>query len=272
MSGKSNIEFLAPAQKSAFPEEWYDLSSPDHFWFQWRLAAMLKLTRACGMPLDRPLRVLDVGAGGGALRDQLEACTPWVVDIADLNMVALEHAVQGRGRTLCYDILRPDPALLGSYDAVLLFDVLEHIPDTAPFVRAVLEHLKPGGRLLLNVPASQKLYGPYDVAAGHVRRYDKRTLAAEFRDTDMTIVDMRYWGLLLVPIVVARNLFVRGKGSANASVRHGFEPPGALAHLFLRTLFRVESSVADRPPIGSSLLLAGRVPGGDQYSSNSTRD
>lgn len=262
---KSVIEFLAPAQKSAFPEEWYDLSSPDHFWFQWRLFAMLKVARDAGVSLDRPLRVLDIGAGGGALRDQLEACTPWVVDIADLNMVALEHARGGRGRTLCYDVLQPDESLLGSYDAVLLFDVLEHIPDTLPFVRSVLRHLKPGGHLLLNVPASQRLYGPYDVAAGHVRRYHRATLAAEFRETGLEILQTRYWGMLLVPVVVARNLFVRGSGTANASVRHGFEPPSPLADRVLRGLFRLETAVIDRPPFGSSLLLAG------QYSSNSTR-
>ena len=260
MSNKSAIEYLAPAQKSEFPEEWYDLSSPEHFWFQWRLKAMLDLARDWGVRLDAPLRVLDLGAGGGALRDQLEACTPWIVDISDLNMVALEHAGGGRGRTLCYDVLQPDPTLLGSYDAVLLFDVLEHIPDTPPFVRAVLRHLKPGGHLLMNVPASQMLYGPYDVAAGHVRRYDQATLAAEFRETPLTVLDIRYWGFLLVPIVVARNLFVRGKGTANASVRHGFEPPSPLVHRFLRALFRIETAVARRPPFGSSLLLAGRVP------------
>src|SRR5574341_1547195 len=55
--------------------------------------------RDLGLLLDRPLRMLDVGAGAGVLRDQLEARSAWTVDIADLNLPALRQARRGRGRT-----------------------------------------------------------------------------------------------------------------------------------------------------------------------------
>ena len=252
------VEYLAPAQASEFPEQWYELSRPDHFWFQWRLAAALRQIADVGIALDRPLRVLDVGAGGGALRDQLEGATSWTIDVADLNAAALARVRDGRGRTLCYDVLHPRSELLAAYDVVLLFDVLEHIDDARLFLEATLGHVKPGGVLLLNVPACQLLYGAYDVAAGHLRRYGKATLAAELRGTDGEVVDMRYWGLLMVPLLLLRRWTVRRGESLGDCVRQGFEPPGPLAHALLRAAARIETALLHRPPLGSSLLLAAR--------------
>src|SRR6185436_2214640 len=224
------IEFLSPPEASEFPGEWYELADARHFWLEWRLRALLGQAHDLGLPLGRPLRVLDVGAGAGTLRDQLEACTEWTIDIADLNAPALRQARRGRGRTLCYNILAPDPVLLGRYDAVLLFDVLEHIAVTRPFVEAVVRHVRPGGHLIVNVPAGQWLFGAYDVAAGHVRRYDKTTLPAEFAGTDLEIRDVRYWGLSLVPLLAVRKLLVLAAASKDECVRHGFQPPNRLVH------------------------------------------
>jgi SAM-dependent methyltransferase len=252
------IEYLAPAQASEFPEKWYELSRPDHFWLEWRLAAALGQISDLGIPLGRPLRVLDIGGGAGALREQLEGATAWTVDVGDLNEAALARVRASRGRTLCYDVLRPHPDLLDVYDVVLLFDVLEHVEDRRPFLDATLRHVKPGGFLLLNVPAWQFLYSAYDVAAGHRRRYRKATLAAELAGADCDVLDMRYWGLLMVPLLLLRKWTVRRAGSHDDCVRRGFEPPGAFVHALLRTAGRLEASLLRHPPLGSSLLLAAR--------------
>jgi hypothetical protein len=69
---------------------------------------------------------------------------------------------------------------------------------------------------------------------------------------------MRYWGLLLVPLVLVRKLLVRDAASRDSCIRTGFDPPGQLAHAFLRGLMRTETASLSRPWLGSSLLLAGR--------------
>jgi len=255
------VELLSPPQDPAFPEEWYELSAPDHFWFEWRLRAFLRQARCLGLSVDGPLRALDVGAGSGVLRDQIEARAGWTVDIADVSARALARARPGRGRVLCYDVLEPAAALLGRYDVVLLFDVLEHIASPRPFVQAVSRHLRPGGHLFVNVPAGQWLFGPYDVAAGHVRRYDRASLTAELATSDLDLRDLRYWGLSLVPLLFARKLLVRSAASSDDCVRRGFAPPGRLVHALLHAALRAETSVLARPVLGTSLLLAGRRRG-----------
>jgi 2-polyprenyl-3-methyl-5-hydroxy-6-metoxy-1,4-benzoquinol methylase len=261
--GPGLVRQVSPAREQPFPEEWYELTSPTHFWFQWRLAATLGLIRRVGIPTDRPLKALEIGGGTGVLRDQLEAKTSWVVDMTDLQLEALRHARQGRGQNLYYDILEERAPFLDAYDVIILFDVLEHIEPTGPFLRSTLRHLKKGGYLLLNVPALQGLYSAYDRAAGHVRRYDKRSLRAEFARLDLQVSALRYWGVVLLPLLLARKLLLRQSAAPAEIIRTGFQPPGDLTHRLLRGLMRVETSLWPNPPLGTSLLLAGRRGGVD---------
>jgi SAM-dependent methyltransferase len=257
----SDVEIVSALRSVGFPDEWYALSTPDHFWFRWRLAAALGQVRRVGIPTDAPLRVLEVGGGTGVLRTQLEGATRWTVDVTDLNLAALRAAARGRGRTLYYDVFEDRPAFHEAYDVVVLFDVLEHVEPTGPFVRAVLGHVRKGGHLLVNVPARRALWSAYDVAAGHVRRYDRASLAAEFHGTGLEVLDVRYWGLSLVPLLMARRLALAGGRSAGEIIRTGFRPPGRFSHAVLAALMHAETAVTARPPLGTSLLLAGRRAG-----------
>ena len=251
------VEILSPLTEVEFPDEWYGLTTGDHFWFEWRLLAALRQVGAVGLSTTAALSALEVGSGTGVLRDQLEAATRWTIDITDLSLKALKDSRRGRGRALYYDVLERRPELQEAYDVVILYDVLEHVAPTRPFVDAVLAHLKPGGFLLLNVPALQALHGAYDEAAGHHRRYDRTTLAAEFAGTSLQILDLRYWGFLLLPALVLRRAVQKRGRDAKDTIRSGFRRPGPLVHAGLRALMRLELGLA-LAPLGTSLLLAGR--------------
>jgi SAM-dependent methyltransferase len=257
-SGDLGIELLSPLQESAFPDEWYALSGPDHFWFRWRLAATLRLAQDVGIPIRQPLRCLEIGSGAGILRDQLEAETDWIVDITDLNQEALRRARPGRGRTLYYDVR--EERLGAAYDVVLAFDVIEHLSTVRPFLSSAARHVRPGGQLLLNVPALQWLYSAYDENVGHERRYDRRSLAREIEGLDLDLVEVRFWGLALVPLLMLRKALLSLRRRAPAEViRRGFRPPGSLANTLLSGLGRLESAIVGvRPPLGTSVLLAAR--------------
>jgi len=116
--------------------------------------------------------------------------------------------------------------------------------------------------LLVNVPALQSLHCAYDVAAGHVLRYDRSSLAAELAGQDLVVRDLRYWGLSLVPLLAVRKLVLRGRTPNATAIRTGFRPPGPVIHALLRGLMRLELTVRGHGvPLGSGLLLAGRKPG-----------
>jgi SAM-dependent methyltransferase len=247
-------------QAHTFNENWYGYNSESHFWFRWRLAALQGQLRRIGIPLDEPLRALEIGAGVGVLRDQIEAMTRWNVDITDLDLRALEAARPGRGRRMYYDILERRAEFRAAYDVVVLFDVLEHIEDANAFLSAVIEPLRPGGWLLINVPAQAWLFSHYDRMVGHVRRYQRRTLADEFRGLPVTIHDLRYWGVSLVPVAALRKLalaIVR-PDSAGATVDLGFKPPHPVIQGLFLNLMRLENAAPIAYPVGSSLLLAAR--------------
>jgi len=257
-AANSHIEFVTDLQEISFPTEWYEANSEAHFWFQWRARATDALIRRLDLPVGSPLQVFDIGCGTGITCRLLGHTTSWVFDGADLNIEALTRCHAGVRRVLYYDILEKRQEFHERYDVIILFDVIEHIEHTTPFLDAVLFHLKPGGVILVNVPALMTLYGRYDTAAGHYRRYTKRTLADEFKPFDVSVVDQVYWGFTMVPLLFLRKLMQRAELSEDKTIRSGFYPPSPSAHTLLKTVMKLETGLVGRPPLGSSVLTAVR--------------
>jgi SAM-dependent methyltransferase len=80
----------------------------------------------------------------------------------------------------------------GTYDSVLCLNVLEHVADDEEALRRFRDQLRSGGRLLLLVPAHRFLYGGYDRAAGHERRYDRAPLRALLARTGFNLEELRH--------------------------------------------------------------------------------
>lgn len=64
------------------------------------------------------------------------------------------------------------------FDAIIYIDVVEHIENDKAELILAAKYLKPGGKLVVLVPAHQFLYSPFDKAIGHYRRYDKGMMKA----------------------------------------------------------------------------------------------
>lgn len=253
----SQVELLSSRQEESFVEEWYEYADPGHFWMKWRLRSLLAQMKEDGIPFDKPLRGLDIGSGRGVVRLQLEKETNWTVDCADLDISALQTAHSGRGRLLFYDVTEENPSCVGKYDFILLLDVIEHILEPANFLQSVLKHLKPGGLLIVNVPALPALFSLYDTAVGHHRRYTKTTLAEAIAVQKAEVVDLRYWGLTLVPILMARK-FLMSLLSKDNVVKTGFAPPAPWINGLFDLLSRAETTLFRSPVLGTSLLLIAR--------------
>lgn len=252
---------LSRTVENDFPCLWYELATASHFWMGGRRDAFLTLVRAAQIPLDRRLHGLEIGCGAGVVRRQLEAATAWVVDGADINLPA-DMASDVSGRTFLYDVGDRHPELGGSYDFVLLFDVIEHIDDPVRFLQDCAFHLRPSGWMFINVPAFECLRSRYDEVAGHHIRYDQRTLATTLEEAGLAVIEQRYWGFTLVPLLLLRRWLPTVRLSDDEIVRRGFRPPSPCVNRLLGMVLRLESKILRRPPMGTSLLTVARGPGG----------
>lgn len=236
-------------------DEWFHLATADHFWMQWRHRVLLRAIKFARTPLRR---ALEIGCGKGVARDMLERDLGIPVDGCDLNRTVLEMANPGKGKLFLYNILDQDPSLLDGYDAVFLLDVLEHIDDDLVFLRAALRHLRPGGLVVVNVPASMLFFSDYDRAVGHLRRYTAASLKTLLRRSGTEPETIRPWGLSMVPLLLARKVMLRGAKTAGV-IRAGLVPPNEISRLLLQAMKNIETALPFSMPFGASILAWSRL-------------
>jgi SAM-dependent methyltransferase len=142
-------------------------------------------------------RVLEVGCGQGALAARLATDFSYLGVEPDQESCAVASkrlALVGAGevRNLAFDDLGEQ-----DFDLVCAFEVLEHIEDDAGAVRDWASRLRPGGWLLLSVPAYQSRFSAADEYVGHYRRYDPAVLASVLGAAKFTDVTIRHYGMPL---------------------------------------------------------------------------
>ena len=174
-----------------------------HFWFSARNRIIAAAVRTVIGGLATGYRVLEVGCGTGVvLRQLVEVCHGAEVVGIDLFPEAVAFASRRAScRVLVGDALNP-PAL-GEFDVVGMFDVLEHLPDDRAILRGLGRFLKPGGALILTVPAHMSLWSYFDVSASHCRRYEREELEAKLIETGFKVAYVTEFMMTLFPLVWA---------------------------------------------------------------------
>ena len=253
---KDQIINLSPLQQVAMDDEWFDLSDSSHFWMQWRFRELLKIVNKIN---QKPTRILEIGCGTGVVMQQFEEHLQWCIDGCDLNIAALSNTHKVCGNLYQYNIHDLHPDLTGKCDIVLLLDVLEHIEDDGAFLQSAVKHLKPGGFIIINVPALQSLFSRYDERVGHQRRYNTRQLTKLMRSHDLSNVESHYWGFSMLPLAWIRKYYLQ-MVSDQKIVSSGFKPPSGFVHSMLKIIMKIETSLPWRKPIGTSVLAIGRKP------------
>lgn len=244
------ITFLSPPSATSMGEEWFEIATPDHFWMKRRFRVLDKI--ASGL-IQRSDKLAEIGCGNGVLQLQIEKTYGKAVDGYDLNSVALSRTISGISNIFCYDISDQLQSLKEKYDLIFLFDVIEHITDESVFLEKVLFHLKPGGFLVINVPAINALYSGYDAAVGHIRRYSSGGLNDLARDRGLIPGRVVYWGLPLLPMLLARRFLIpKGDYGNQKILQKGFAPPNRTFNRIIHGLSSLESIWLN--PIGTSVM------------------
>jgi SAM-dependent methyltransferase len=146
--------------------------------------------------------------------------------------VEMDAALRARARERGLDVRAgalPDtiPLEPGRWDAVCLFDVLEHVDDEAGALAACRRLLAPGGRLFVTGPAYALLWSRHDELLGHRRRYTARALRRAAERGGYAVERLTYFNTLLAPPIMAVRLAraaLRRPGQIS-TVRRRPEPP-----------------------------------------------
>jgi SAM-dependent methyltransferase len=144
------------------------------------LEALLVWSRGTG-------RILDYGAGAGRFVGALRERGRDVVAIEP--DASLREVIRARGVPVGKSL-----ELLGDerFGAVYALHALERVEDDAGLLAALREHLEPGGRLLLCVPAFPILRSDRDALTGCLRRYRRRGLEATVRNAGFRVTRVRH--------------------------------------------------------------------------------
>lgn len=210
--------------------------------------------------------VLEVGAGQGAFATRLAARARYTGVEPDPESAAVARARLGTGGRLVEGTdAELDPA--ERFDLVCAFEVLEHLEDEAGALDAWIGRLRPGGRLLLSVPAHQHRWSVTDELVGHHRRYDPGRLAGLLVERGLVAVSETVYGMPAgYALEAVRNRLSARHDAAQVgtagSGRH-LQPRSPLVGAVTRAVL-APARLAQRPfastSWGTGIVASGRLP------------
>jgi SAM-dependent methyltransferase len=172
------------------------------------------------LALSPEARVLDAGCGTGGLLRRLGQAAPRMERVGvEYDTVAVEIAGSKSGAPVYHGSVNGLPFPGDHFDAVLSADVLCHANvDEKAALSEFLRCLKPGGSLLLNLPAYEWMKSSHDAHVQNVRRYTAGGARRLAQATGFRIEGLGYWNSLLFPVMVLHRLF-RGRVKAESDVQ-----------------------------------------------------
>ncbi len=203
--------------------------------------------------LRRPsgLRVLNAGCGSGELSVRLAELGHHVTGIdPQPEHIELARSRAGAAGSRCtFEVAAiEDYDGAADFDCAIATDVLEHIADDRRAFARLAQLVRPGGQVLIAVPASPWLFGHHDEQLGHFRRYSRQSLVqlvGEF----CAVHRLRHFGFSLIPLCYLYSRWLRRS--------YPVAPPAGLAGK-VRELALNALLCCDRwlpMPVGTSLLL-----------------
>jgi SAM-dependent methyltransferase len=200
--------------------------------------------------------VVEVGAGVGTFAARILDRSPRarlvLVEPAINNFQPLSERFIDDGRVSTRNGYLGDLADELVADSLVAVNVLEHVPDDLDFLRSAFRVVRPGGHLLLFVPALPALFGTLDEAFEHHRRYTRRTLRHVISGSGFNLLDIRYTNL---PGVLS--WFAAGRIFRRRTITRS--QANAYDRWVMPTVRMMERFVS--PPVGQSLVAIARRDG-----------
>ena len=236
----------------------------DTFWWYRALRAMLTmgLERAgwAGLGCEDPgaLRILDVGCGTGATLKHIQGAilpgsNPCGIDFSDEAV----HFCRRRGLSMALVASGSALPFPGDhFDLAISLDVICHkgIPDKGAPLREIRRVLKPGGLLVLNLPAYQWLFSSHDLRVYTDHRFTRGEVVGLLRRNALAPVMSTYWNSVLFPGMLAVRLLRKMLPSEQSDLQE----PHPLMHRLYSAVLAAERGFIRRCPMpfGLSIMVA----------------
>ncbi|HEX9954633.1 MAG TPA: class I SAM-dependent methyltransferase [Allosphingosinicella sp.] len=224
-----------------------------HWWYRARRGILADLiARKIALPKDA--RILEIGCGTGHNLEMLQRFGR--ADGIEIDSAARTMAEQRLGRPIGS---APLPQLTcvedGAYDLVALLDVLEHVEEDHEALESIARKLKPGGKILITVPAHPWMWSAHDEVNHHKRRYTRKGLRKVLLGAGLEIELLSWFNSLLFPLAAAARFVGRVTGNKDSDDKM---PPKALNSLF-ETIFGLERYALGRMPLSPGVSLVAIV-------------
>jgi SAM-dependent methyltransferase len=203
-------------------------------------------------------RILEVGSGIGNISEFFltDGFDITLSDIRDSYIALLKENFLSHPHLLGVeniDIVHPDfdnkyKQLIGTYDTTFALNVVEHIENDRLAISNTRKLLKPGGKMIILVPAYQALYNRFDEELYHFKRYSERDLTSLFRASDLNVIKSFYFNFMGIP-----GWYISGKLQKHKTIPKG---QMKLYNYFVPVFKLIDRLVMNR--IGLSVVAVGK--------------
>ncbi len=240
------------------PEEYRKMAEvEDRMWYY--RALHRHVARALADKLGPDATVLDAGCGTGGLLRHLQRMQPsWRLSGVDLSSLACAISRERTNATIAESSVTQLPFANESFQAITSCDVLCQVAQPEVALGELARCLKPGGVVVLTMPAYQWLFSYHDSQVANLRRYTRNGVKDILQATGLQPVWSSHWNTLPFPLaVLRRKIFPPAAPTSDvrlypAPLEAMFNAMMAIEHAWL--------SAGGRLPFGSSVLVVARKP------------
>lgn len=235
-------------------EKKYHLLEEENWWHKGRRDLILRL-----ISKNKKQNILDIGCSSGALLKLLELNDFKELTGIDNSKEAIKECKKrGLNKTFVMDGSKlnfPD----NKFEIIIASDILEHIKDDKAALSEWFRIVKPGGKMILFVPAFNFLWSNHDVINKHYRRYYKNNLEKIIKESGFVLKKVSFWSFTLFLPVSLVKIFQRYfiKNSSEQMYNHN-----EIINKILLKMILLENKIIQRLNlfVGTSLLIVAEKP------------